>query len=80
MKFQEGILILEDFSDRMKVEVDFMSGFSIELVRIFIFARDKFEFLNSQVKEIIQSVVSYQSVHFLEEIKVMSTEKININE
>ncbi|KAF8373603.1 hypothetical protein PRIPAC_80032 [Pristionchus pacificus] len=28
---EEGILILEDFSDRMKVEVDFMSGFSIEL-------------------------------------------------
>ncbi|KAF8370670.1 hypothetical protein PRIPAC_77099 [Pristionchus pacificus] len=30
---EEGVLILEDFSDRMISEIDFLEGFSIELVK-----------------------------------------------
>lgn len=43
---EEGILILEDFSEIMISEIDFFSGFSIDLV-----------------KEIIQSIVGYQTAY-----------------
>ncbi|GMS83149.1 hypothetical protein PENTCL1PPCAC_5324 [Pristionchus entomophagus] len=59
---KEGIFIMEDFTGRMVNDIDWLSGFSVDLV-----------------KEILRSVVSYQSIYLRLDSKLPAGDKKAIN-
>lgn len=74
---QEGILILEDFTHRMIGEIDFLGGFSLDLViDSHLFQRCVY----FPVKDIIRSIVGYQNVYLSAVEKVRLTSFFSINE